>query len=211
MNFLPSFLCKKQQPTPKPAKPTPKAGKYDYALLDLLGTDILRHAIQESNIAVADAQRLCKESREKGMQSAYWGITIAIGLLTVIVSTVRWKVRLLLAPLFIIMLIFLYRVGAHIIYRKENYTGGSTEKYMFDQKSIDYLQQVDEEHKLNVFLSIRLMGKEDAANSINAETERMQTAYEKAAKFLYRDIIIYSILASIFFIWSLVEHLCFQA
>lgn len=209
MNFLPSFLRKKQKPSTEPA--TLKAGTYDYPLLDLLGTDILRHAIQESDIAVADAQRLCTEIREKGMQSAHWGITIAIGLLTVIVTTVRWKVRLLLAPLFIIVLIFLYRVGAHLIYKKENFTGGSTEKFMFDQKFIDYLQQVDEEHKLNVFLSVRLMGKEDAVNSINAETERMQTAYEQAAKFLYHAVILYSVFASVILTLFLVNYLCSQA
>lgn len=205
MNFIPSFLRPKKEPASEPVPP--KAGQYDYALLDLLGTDILRQAIAESNIAVADAQRLCTEIREKGMQSAYWGITIAIGLLTVFITAASWKVRLLVAPLFIILLQFLYRVGAHIIYRKENYTGGGTEENLLDQQLVDYLQTLEPKYRYPFFLSFDLKGKEGSYNSINAETERMQRQYERAVKRLFWSIIVYGI----FVILTLAVCLYFRA
>ena len=76
---------------------------------------------------------------------------------------------------------------------------------MLDQQLIDYLQTLDQLHRYPFFLSYNLKAKEDATNSINAETDRMQRQYERAVKHLYWSVIVYAGIVSVYFFYRLFE------
>ena len=155
---------------------------YSQKFLNFLGVDILRDYINESNLAIAEAQRYCTEVREKGLWTMGVLSTIAIALCVALYSIkdISLFAGVLIVCLSLIIAYAMYKIFKGIIKKKISYYGGNTLTNMLPQIVIDRLLETNGDEEKNCqHLYLMLDRKEEMFLQINAEIKRMQGCYTK--------------------------------
>jgi len=181
---------------------------YSQKFINFLGEEILRDYIDESNLAIAEAQRYCTEVREKGLwtMGVLSTIAIALGVALYSIKDISLFAGVFIVCLLLIIAYAMYNIFVNIIRKKISYYGGNTLTNMLPQIVIDRLLETNGDKEKNCqHLYLMLDRKEEMFQKINEEIKRMQGCYTKTTSQLMIALAILLIASLLVFLLFLRE------
>ena len=157
----------------------------DYSSVD---EDMLRFVIEESNLAVSEAQSRNNEVRDKSLQVIALISAVLVAVAASIISSPER--RDLLWPFILILGYPVITLTLANVINKRNMSAGSVASSMLSKAVRMSLSQCKGKKRLLMFLALQIPRKEAARNILNKEVEKRQ-AYFKG--------IMWSFLAVLFF------------
>ncbi len=157
----------------------------DYSSVD---EDMLRFIIEESNLAVSEAQSRNNEVRDKSLQVIALISAVLVAVVASIISSPEH--RDLLWPFILILGYPVITLTLANVINKRNMSAGSVASSMLSKAVRMSLSQCKDKKRLLMFLALQIPRKEAARNILNKEVEKRQ-AYFKG--------IMWSFLAVLFF------------
>ena len=157
-------------------------------MLEILGEDVLREGIKESDLAIETAQRLSGEVRSKalGTVGVLATFVVALFVATYEIPQANWLFHTCCVCLMAVFGYGIMNLFWGIIYNKENQNGGSTLSYLFNQATLDGLAAAkDDAERVRLFLFYSLGQKEAVCNKIDEETGRMQACYKNTMTWVF--------------------------
>ena len=168
----------------------------DYSSVD---EDMLRFVIEESNLAVSEAQSRNNEVRDKSLQVIALISAVLVAVVASIISSPER--RDLLWPFILILGYPVITLTLANIINKRNMSAGSVASSMLSKAVRMSLSQYKGKKRLLMFLALQAPRKEAARNILNKEVEKRQ-AYFKGIMWSFLTVLLFYTVYFLFAIMS---------
>lgn len=168
----------------------------DYSSVD---EDMLRFVIEESNLAVSEAQSRNNEVRDKSLQVIALISAVLVAVVASIISSPER--RDLLWPFILILGYPVITLTLANVINKRNMSAGSVASSMLSKAVRMSLSQYKGKKRLLMFLALQAPRKEAARNILNKEVEKRQ-AYFKGIMWSFLTVLLFYIVYFLFAIMS---------
>lgn len=168
----------------------------DYSSVD---EDMLRFVIEESNLAVSEAQSRNNEVRDKSLQVIALISAVLVAVAASIISSPER--RDLLWPFILILGYPVITLTLANVINKRNMSAGSVASSMLSKAVRMSLSQYKGKKRLLMFLALQAPRKEAARNILNKEVEKRQ-AYFKGIMWSFLTVLLFYTVYFLFAIMS---------
>lgn len=168
----------------------------DYSSVD---EDMLRFVIEESNLAVSEAQSRNNEVRDKSLQVIALISAVLVAVVASIISSPER--RDLLWPFILILGYPVITLTLANVINKRNMSAGSVASSMLSKAVRMSLSQYKGKKRLLMFLALQAPRKEAARNILNKEVEKRQ-AYFKGIMWSFLTVLLFYTVYFLFAIMS---------
>lgn len=168
----------------------------DYSSVD---EDMLRFVIEESNLAVSEAQSRNNEVRDKSLQVIALISAVLVAVVASIISSPER--RDLLWPFILILGYPVITLTLANVINKRNMSAGSVASSMLSKAVRMSLSQYKGKKRLLMFLALQIPRKEAARNILNKEVEKRQ-AYFKGIMWSFLAVLLFYTVYFLFAIMS---------
>ena len=168
----------------------------DYSSVD---EDMLRFVIEESNLAVSEAQSRNNEVRDKSLQVIALISAVLVAVAASIISSPER--RDLLWPFILILGYPVITLTLANVINKRNMSAGSVASSMLSKAVRMSLSQYKGKKRLLMFLALQAPRKEAARNILNKEVEKRQ-AYFKGIVWSFLTVLLFYTVYFLFAIMS---------
>ena len=167
----------------------------DYSSVD---EDMLRFVIEDSNLAISEAQARNNEVRDKSLQVIALISAVLVAVVASVISSSGH--RDLLWPFILILGYPAITLTLTNVINKRNMSAGSVASSMLSKAVRTSLSQRDGKERLLMFLALQIPRKEAARNILNKEVENRQ-AYFKGIMWSFLAVLL---LYSVYFLSAII-------
>ena len=164
-----------------------------------LNEDVLRFVIEDSNLAISEAQARNNEVRDKSLQLIALISAVLVAVVASIISSSEY--RDLLWPFSLILGYPVITLTLTNVINKQNMSAGSVASSMLSKDVRNSLSQCQDKKRILMFLALQIPRKEAARNILNKEVEKRQ-AYFKGIMWSFSAVLL---LYSVYFLFAIMS------
>lgn len=164
-----------------------------------LNEDVLRFVIEDSNLAISEAQARNNEVRDKSLQLIALISAVLVAVVASIISSSEY--RDLLWPFSLILGYPVITLTLTNVINKQNMSAGSVASSMLSKDVRNSLSQCQDKKRILMFLALQIPRKEAARNILNKEVEKRQ-AYFKGIMWSFLAVLL---LYSVYFLFAIMS------